>query len=186
MRIIRSAVLYTALALGANAAVAEGAIAPELLTGDMQKLVPATDEPIPLPALELVDATDVPQDLSDRQGKVLLINFWATWCAPCRKELASLDRLQAALGGEDFEVVTIATGPNPVPAIEKFFADEGIKQLPILRDPNQSAARAMGVLGLPVTVLIGRDGAEAGRLVGDAEWDSDAAKAVVAALIAAQ
>jgi thiol-disulfide isomerase/thioredoxin len=185
MRVLRSAVLYTALILGANAALAAGPIPADLLTGDMQKLVPSTGQPIMLPDLPLIDGNDNPQSLADWQGKVLLVNFWATWCAPCRKELGSLDRLASELSGGDFDVITIATGRNPVPAIEKLFEEEGVTRLPILRDPDQAFARQMGVMGLPVTVLVGRDGVEVARLVGDAEWDSPEAQAVIRALIAA-
>jgi thiol-disulfide isomerase/thioredoxin len=183
MRLIKLAVLYTALVLGANAAVAEAPIPPELLTGEMQKLVP-TPDPMPLPQQPLLDANDFPQSLEDWRGKVLLINFWATWCAPCRAELGALERLAAARNGGDFEVITIATGPNPVPAIRRLFEELGISRLPILRDPDLTFAREMGVLGLPVSVLVGPDGMEIARLVGDAEWDSPEAIAVVDALVA--
>ena len=179
-------VFYTALTVGAN--IAHAAPAPEAaliaphLTGEMAKLVPAT-EAVPLPEAALLDKGDAPQTLADYRGKVILLNFWATWCAPCRKELGALDRLQGEMGGDDFAVVTVATGRNPVPAIEKLFADEAITRLPILRDPDQTFARATGVLGLPVTVLVSRDGTEIARLVGDAAWDSEAAKAVIRAAI---
>lgn len=181
-------VLYTALILGANAAGAEpppgaDAIRP-FLTGEMAKLVPAT-EMVPLAEAALLDRDDAPKGLEDYDGKVILLNFWATWCAPCRKELGALDRLEGELGGADFAVVTVATGRNPVPAIDKLFAEERITRLPILRDPDQSFARATGVMGLPVSVLVDRDGTEVARLVGDAEWDSPEAKAVIGALIAA-
>lgn len=179
-------VLYTALTVGANIAHAapppEAALIAPHLTGEMAKLVPAT-EAVPLAEAALLDKGDAPQTLADYRGKVILLNFWATWCAPCRKELGALDRLQGEMGGDDFAVVTVATGRNPVPAIEKLFADEAITRLPILRDPDQTFARATGVLGLPVTVLVSRDGTEIARLVGDAAWDSEAAKAVIRAAI---
>jgi thiol-disulfide isomerase/thioredoxin len=181
MRHLGLIVLYTALLMGANPGLT--ATLPPGLTGDMQKLV-ATVDPIPLPDARLIDEADRPQDLAAYRGKVILVNFWATWCAPCRKELASLDRLQADLGGDDFAVVTIATGRNPVPAMQKLFAEEGITHLPLLRDPDQGFARAAGVLGLPVSLVLDRDGTEIARLVGDAEWDSEDAKAVIRALIA--
>lgn len=181
-------VLYTALALGANAARAEMALTDPavfqpFLTGDMAKLVPS-DAPTPLPAATLLDAEDNPKGLEDYRGKILVLNFWATWCAPCRAELGGLDRLQAAFGGDKFAVVTIATGRNPVPAIQKLFADEKIMHLPILRDPDQSFARQLGVLGLPVTLIIDGEGNEVARLLGDAVWDGPEARALITGLTA--
>ncbi len=93
------------------------------------------------------------------------------------------DRLQAELGGDRFQVVTIATGRNPIPAIQKLFAEEKITGLPILRDPDQSFSRASGVLALPVTLIVDRDGNEIARLLGDATWDGPEAKALIAALV---
>lgn len=176
-----SAVLYTALAFGANAQTPDATALAPLLTGPMQGLV-LTDERMAIPPAALIDAEDQPADLSDYRGRYVLLNFWATWCAPCRAELGSLDRLQAAEGDGRFAVVTIATGPNPLPAIRKLFEDERITRLPILRDPRQDFAHALGVLALPVTVLVDPEGREIARLVGDAEWDSPEARALVAAL----
>lgn len=95
-----------------------------------------------------------------------------------------LDALQAEFGGEDFEVVTIATGRNAIPGITRFFDEVGVKRLPVLLDPKQELAREMAVLGLPITVILNREGQEIARLRGDAEWDSDSARAIIAALIA--
>ncbi len=80
--------------------------------------------------------------------------------------------------------MTIATGRNPLPGIKRFFDEVGVTNLPILLDPKQELARDMAVLGLPITLILNREGREIGRLRGDAEWDSDSAKAIVAALIA--
>ncbi|MDO5704998.1 MAG: TlpA disulfide reductase family protein [Paracoccus sp. (in: a-proteobacteria)] len=120
--------------------------------------------------------------LSDWQGQAVLVNFWATWCAPCREEMPSLDALQQAEGGEGFQVLTVAAGRNPPEAMRKFFTENGIENLPLLTDPRMELARSMGVVGLPVTVLIDRQGREVARLNGEADWASDAALDLVRAL----
>ena len=91
--------------------------------------------------------------------------------------------LQRELGGDTFEVVTLATGRNPVPAMKKFFNEIGVDNLPLHRDPKQEIAREMAVLGLPVTVIINPDGMEIARMTGDADWSSDSAKAILANVI---
>ena len=174
-------VLTTALLCFANAAGAGPIDLAAAHAAGLAKLA-AVEPAKPVPEVAFVDKDGTETTLAAFKGKALLVNFWATWCAPCREEMPSLDRLNAELGGEDFAVLTIATGRNPVPAVQKFFADEGIKTLPILRDERQTLARAMGVLGLPVTVLIDAEGHEVARLIGDADWSSDAAKAVVTQL----
>lgn len=185
MRLVGQIVLYTALVLGANGLAAEPAALGPLLQGDMRKLVLVETPGQPVEA-ELTDAEDGTHRLSDWRGKYVLVNFWATWCAPCRAELGALDRLQAEHGGERFDVLTVATGPNPLPAIRKLFGEIGVTHLPILRDPKQRFAREMGVMGLPVSVLIDPEGREIGRLIGDAEWDGPEALALIGALTAAE
>lgn len=122
--------------------------------------------------------------LADYQGKVVLLNFWATWCAPCRKEMPMLAELQDTLGGEDFQVVTLATGRNPLPAMQTFFDEIGVTNLPLHRDPKQEIAREMTVFGLPATILIDRQGREIARMSGDADWSGASAKAILENLIA--
>jgi thiol-disulfide isomerase/thioredoxin len=173
-------VLYTALILGANAAWADVAA---LRDGDMKKLV-LLDAPLTLPDAVLLDAEDGEHALADYKGKWVVLNFWATWCAPCREEMPSLDRLQVAM--PEIAVVPVATGRNAVEGIKRFFEEAEIKSLPILRDPKSDLSRAMHVMGLPVTVILNPEGQEVARLIGDAEWDSDSAKAVLAALVAGQ
>nr|WP_233488328.1 TlpA disulfide reductase family protein [Shimia thalassica] len=117
--------------------------------------------------------------LADYEGQYVLLNFWATWCAPCRKEMPMLSDLQAEFGGDDFQVVTLATGRNAPPAMKKFFDEIGVDNLPLHRDPQSAVARDMAVLGLPVTALIDKNGNEIARLTGDADWSSDNAKAIL-------
>ncbi|MBU2943659.1 TlpA family protein disulfide reductase [Shimia thalassica] len=123
--------------------------------------------------------------LADYEGQYVLLNFWATWCAPCRKEMPMLSDLQAEFGGDDFQVVTLATGRNAPPAMKKFFDEIGVDNLPLHRDPQSAVARDMAVLGLPVTALIDKNGNEIARLTGDADWSSDNAKAILRNVIGA-
>lgn len=163
---VRASVDYSALAA--------------LREGDMAKLQFNADR-----GSDVVFKSGEGEDMTfaDYRGKITLVNFWATWCAPCRVEMPHLSELQAALGGEEFEVVTIATGRNPRPAMEQFFREIEVDNLPLHTDANSTLARDMGVLGLPVTLILDRDGNEIARLMGDADWASDSAKAIIAALI---
>jgi thiol-disulfide isomerase/thioredoxin len=186
MRYLKSIALYTALALGANAAAAaDTAALSALAEGDMKKLNwHAAPQPSGSAAFQTVEGGE--KTLADYAGKHVVLNFWATWCAPCRKEMPQLAELQAEFGGESFEVVTVATGRNAVPAMRNFFEEIGVDNLPLHRDPRQALAREMGVLGLPVTVILNPEGDEIARLTGDANWSSDSAKAIVAALVGAE
>jgi len=175
MRKMMLAVLYTAFAFGANAGSLEG-----LLVGDMKKL--ALVKPAAIPEAVLLDAAEAEHSLAEYRGKWVLLNFWATWCAPCRAEMPSLQRLAEAM--PEIAVVPVATGRNAVPQIGKFYEEAGVTTLPVLRDPKSGLARAMGVLGLPVTVILDPEGREVARLIGDAEWDSAAAQAVLRAMMA--
>jgi thiol-disulfide isomerase/thioredoxin len=123
-------VVYTAFILGANAGWADVSA---LRDGDMKKLA-FHETPAPIPEVGLVDADDAPRSLAEYRGKWVVLNFWATWCAPCRHEMPSLDRLQAAM--PEIAVVPVATGRNAVAGIQRFFEEEAIVNLPILRDPT--------------------------------------------------
>lgn len=171
--------LYTCLVLAANVAGA-GTVEEALLTGHMAKLVPIEARPVSTAAL--VDRAAQPQSLEALRGRWVVLNFWATWCAPCREEMPSLDRLQRAM--PQVTVLGVATGPNPVPAMDRFLEEAGVYAMSIWRDPQSVVAREMGVLGLPVTVIISPEGMEVARLMGGAEWDSPEAQAVLTALAA--
>ncbi len=138
------------------------------------------DDPAPAPATRFLDETGAERSLADYPGRVVLVNFWATWCAPCRREMASLDRLQAELGGPNFQVVPLSLDRAGVAAIAPFFAELGITHLPVLIDEDNRSAEAFGILGLPTTVLIDHRGYEVARLVGEADWSADDAKAMIA------
>jgi hypothetical protein len=97
--------------------------------------------------------------------------------------MPELSALQSTLGGDDFAVVTIATGPNSPDKIAAFFNEITIDNLPSHRDPRQTLAREMGILGLPATLLLNRNGQEVARLLGDANWHSDSALSIIQALI---
>ncbi len=190
MKLPLLALLYAALSLGANPVMATMADAVELQAiidmreGDMRKLK-VHGTPIAPVLLAFTDVNGVEMTLAESNGKFRLVNFWATWCAPCREEMPELDALNQEIGGETFAVMTIATGRNRLSGINEFYAETEISSLPILLDPKGQLARSMGVLGLPVTVLLDPEGNEVARLTGGADWNSENAKAVIAAIMAA-
>jgi thiol-disulfide isomerase/thioredoxin len=126
----------------------------------------------PVAAINFVDDQGRPRSLADFKGKVVLLNIWATWCGPCRKEMPALDRLQAALGGRDIEVVALSIDRGGLDVVRKFSAEVGIRNLTMYLDSSGQAVRQLGAVGLPTTLLIDRDGREIGRLMGPAEWDT--------------
>ncbi|MGD9724792.1 MAG: TlpA family protein disulfide reductase [Alphaproteobacteria bacterium] len=130
------------------------------------------DAPKPLPELQFKDANGGDRNLGGFHGKVVLLNLWATWCAPCRREMPTLDRLQAALGGPDFEVVALSIDRAGVDVVRKFYGETGVKHLAMYIDISGKAVGELGAAGLPTTLLIDRNGREIGRLVGPAEWDA--------------
>jgi thiol-disulfide isomerase/thioredoxin len=178
------AALYIGAAVAANAAAADVAAWEGLREGDMRKLV-FLAEPAPVPDTPFEGEDGREMRLSDFAGSVTVVNFWATWCAPCREEMPTLSALAAATEGAGVRVVTIATGRNDPVAMQQFFDEVGATNLPLHRDPRQGLARAMGVMGLPVTVILDAEGREVARLMGDADWNSDSARAILAAVAAA-
>jgi len=130
------------------------------------------DTPEPVPALQFTDEAGRPQTLDMFRGKVVLLNVWTTWCLPCRKEMPTLDRLRATLGGPDFEVVALSIDRGGPEAVKTFYAETGVQHLAIHVDATSQAGFALASFGLPTTLLADRQGQELGRLVGPAEWDA--------------
>jgi thiol-disulfide isomerase/thioredoxin len=130
------------------------------------------EPPKPLPDIRFQDAAAKPLELAGFRGKVVLLNLWATWCIPCRAEMPTLDRLQAKLGGADFVVVALSIDRKGMTAVESFYREVGIVHLGKYIDSGAEATGHLGILGLPTTLLIDREGRELGRLVGPSAWDS--------------
>ncbi|MEM1343545.1 MAG: TlpA disulfide reductase family protein [Pseudomonadota bacterium] len=178
-----AALLYAAPGAPANATDL-APLAP-LATGHMDKLV-VHEAPRERVEAEFIDANGTPMGLDAFAGQVVLVNFWATWCPPCRAEMPAIANLSRALGGEDFAVVALSTDFGGLDKPRAFLEEINVTDaLPLYQDAKRQLARESGVMGLPVTLLLDRQGREVARLIGDAEWDSPEAKAVVRALIEA-
>ena len=126
------------------------------------------------PTLAFYDETGRALNLGDFKGRAVLLNVWATWCVPCRKEMPSLDRLQAKLGGPRFQVIAISIDKQGVAVVSPFYRELGLRSLGIYLDPSGKAPSAFGIDGVPATLLIDTDGHEIGRKLGALEWDSPA------------
>ena len=156
------------LLLGASLVVAR----PLSAAADAPQKFALHPAPKPVPEIQFQDSEGKTLTLADFRGKLVLLNLWATWCLPCRHEMPTLDRLQAELGGPDFQVLALSMDRGGFEAIAKFYDEVGVKHLAMYLDSSMEAASTLGAVGLPTTLLIDRDGREIGRLVGPAEWDS--------------
>lgn len=122
--------------------------------------------------------------LANWKGKVVLVNLWATWCAPCRKEMPDLAQLQKDYGGDNFEVVAISVDLKGADASSAFLKEIGADNLALYTDRTTRVMKKLGAIGLPVTILIDRQGKEIGRLLGPAHWTADEALKLIEAAIA--
>jgi thiol-disulfide isomerase/thioredoxin len=139
--------------------------------------------PEALPEATFQDATGKERTLADWRGKVVLVNLWATWCLPCRKEMPSLDRLQKELGSDKFEVVAVSVDRKGLDASKKFLDETQVKDLGLYVDASARLTSTFKVVGLPATLLIDVQGRELGRLLGPAEWDSGDAKRLIRSVL---
>ncbi|ORE97015.1 TlpA disulfide reductase family protein [Aurantimonas sp. 22II-16-19i] len=135
-------------------------------------LFPMHETPQAVPDLRFVDGDGRETSLSAFEGTTILLNVWATWCVPCREEMPALDRLEAKLGSAAFRVVPLSIDRGGLEKVKAFYRELGLKALPIYVDETGKASQQLATIGIPTTLLIGREGQELGRLVGPAEWDS--------------
>lgn len=152
--------------------------APPAFKGALQSFKPS-NPPAAAPDISFTDMTGAPLGLAAFRGKVVLLNYWATWCAPCVEEMPSLERLQGRLGGDGFTVLAISVDRQGLDIVQPFLSRVGLKQLPIYLDRSGASMRAFGIRGLPTTMLIDREGREVGRLEGMANWESPEAEALM-------
>jgi len=148
------------------------------LAGSMKKFSP-TGGAGPAPHSVLLGPHGQRASIDEFKGRIVLVNFWATWCAPCIREMPSLVRLQTARGGKDFTVIALSQDFTGWKAVAPFLARHDLSALPVYVDEKTAIARELGIQGLPTSVLLDREGRELGRLPGDADWDTPEALAVV-------
>ena len=160
-----------------DAGVAVQAAQP-LVTGQVANFI-LYERPEPAPAITFADEAGKPHSLADFRGRVVLVNFWATWCGPCKREMPSLDRLEATLGSERFQVLALSQDKIAVAKVRDFYFEQRIAALPLYIDQTGNSQRAFAATGLPATVLIDGRGRVVGRMVGPAEWDSPEAVALL-------
>ncbi len=145
---------------------------PKLVGGGERafKLIPYAPSR-PIANVEFEDGQGKKRTLSDFRGKVVLLNLWATWCGPCRKEMPTLDRLQQRLGSADFEVVALSIDRGGQAVVKSFFDEIDVRALAVYVDPTTEAQSKLDIIGVPTTLLIDREGREIARYLGPAEWD---------------
>lgn len=157
-------------------------VSKELVTGQVKNFVIKSALPA-MPAIKFENSKKEALTLENWKGRVVLLNLWATWCAPCRHEMPSLNRLQEALGSDQFEVLALSVDRKGLAASQKFLEEVKASALGLYVDKTSEALQQLKVIGLPATILIDRQGREIGRLLGPAEWDAPEAKALVKAAL---
>jgi thiol-disulfide isomerase/thioredoxin len=176
-----SAALFALLLVLPSAVSMAGA---EPAAGDQTPLgefIPASP-PHRAPQVSFTDVDGKTLNLSDFAGKLVLVNLWATWCAPCRHEMPSLQRLQTQLG-DKIAILAISEDMEGNKAVEPFIAKLGLNAVKTYLDPKNAVGRAFGVDGLPTSFLIDRQGRVLGRVEGEAEWDSPKMLAIIEPLL---
>ena len=177
-RVTRNAVITGVIATLFGVLSATDPFAAPRAGGEMRNFTVAMP-PKPAPDNAYFDAHGKQRRLSEFRGKVVLVNFWATWCPACIAELPSLDRLQARLGGDEFTVLAVAQQSGDASAVGGFLKSRGLTHLGVFMDYSRRLGRAFGQYAFPTSVLVDRTGRELGRFVGPVEWDSSEAVALI-------
>ena len=182
-KVDRSESAATAEQAAAEAAIPAGKVTRELSRGSLTAFVV---KPIREAVPDLVFMTEEGEQVSIEKwrGRVVLVNLWATWCAPCRKEMPALAELQQQLGSDDFEVVAISVDRKGAEASAAFLIETGATALKLYVDKSAQSLDTVQAVGLPATLLLDRQGREIGRLLGPAEWSSPDAITLIKAAIA--
>ena len=136
-----------------------------------------------VPAFKFLDGDGNYLTLADFRGKIVALQFWATWCFPCREELPTVDALQGELGGADFTFIPLSVDRDGSDLVRQYYADNGIVNLSVYIDEGMNAARAMLVNGIPYTILLNREGMEIARVLGDRNWYTPEAIALMRNII---
>ncbi|MBV8094405.1 MAG: TlpA family protein disulfide reductase [Acetobacteraceae bacterium] len=131
--------------------------------------------PSAAPDITFLSADGSEHHLSEFEGRGVVLNFWATWCAPCVAEMPGLGKLASAVASQNIAVLPLSADRGGVLVVQQFYEQHGVQSLPILLDPKGAAARAFGVSGLPTTIIIDKKGQEHARLTGGADWSTEAA-----------
>ena len=143
----------------------------DIIEGELRKFI-FSDGTKTLPNPVVLDMDENVVEIGSN-GNILVINFWATWCAPCKKEMPSLNNLAKNMKYDDLRIITVASGRNSKEAIESFFSDNDLVNLNKFRDPRGKIAMSYGVTALPTTVVIDPSGKEIGRIIGDIDWNTE-------------
>ena len=159
---------------------------PQGLTAGAMKRFEFYDEPVPATTAVFKDEKGNDVRFSDFKGKVILVNLWATWCAPCIKEMPDLNELQKSLGGEKFQIVLVSENQDGMESSLEFLKTNQISNLNTYFDSNRGIARTLKTNALPTSILINAKGEEVGRLIGPAGWNSGDAKALINYFISKQ
>ncbi|WP_158284229.1 TlpA disulfide reductase family protein [Azospirillum sp. TSO22-1] len=128
------------------------------------------DTPVELPSISIHAPDGSRHGLEEFRGKAVVLDLWATWCLPCRAEFPNLDKLQARRGAEGVQVVPISLDRKGWPAVQKFYADTGVTNLPAFLDEDRTLTSVLGAQALPTTLILDRQGREVARVVGPLEW----------------